>query len=261
MFRAGRETGATKVVDDTTVVAVEPIKVYDPRLGKNTSVAMAVVSVDGSLATMGMGEVGVVYSETLILTGLIGGLFLLIMYRLTLKPFQILNEDMDKGLKGDITQVTHEFRFEELNSLWDLINSALQRIPRANGAGGFGAGSGGAEERPEQFLGALQNAADLAGLGLVFCGPDRKIIAMNPMFEELSGIRADSSVGEEIGSVARDQSLGALVQDLFDRAVPGGDAMIEDYEFSGVSCKVHAIACGASGDPAKAFALMVKRSE
>ena len=97
---------------------------------------MVVVAIDGSTATMGMGEVLVVYSKTLIYTGLLGLILLCILYRLTLKPFLVLNEDMDKALKGDLSQVTHEFKLEELDPLWDLINSAIQRLPRsANKAG------------------------------------------------------------------------------------------------------------------------------
>ena len=48
--------------------------------------------------------------------------------------------------------------------------------------------------------------------GLVVCGPDRRIISLNDVFEELSGIRAHDSIGQELGSVARDQSMGVLVR-------------------------------------------------
>ena len=54
---------------------------------------------------------GVIYSETLVLTGILGGIITLILYRITLKPYQTLNEDMDRVLKGELPQVTHEFKF------------------------------------------------------------------------------------------------------------------------------------------------------
>ena len=224
---------------------------------------MAVVSIDGSVSTMGMGEVGVIYSETLILTGLVGGLFLLVMYRLTFKPFQILNEDMDKGLKGDITQVTHEFQFRRAQ--FSLGSDQFRASTYSAGDRGRSAVFGECRGRPPIPSSSWDRSAQLreaAGMGLVFCGPDRKIISINPMFEELSGIRAESAVGEEIGSVARDQSLGSFVLDLFDRAAPGGEGVSDDYEFSGIACKVYAVAFGNPGDSAKAFALTVlKKTE
>lgn len=261
LFRQGREVGVTRYVGDL-VVAVEPIKIFNPKLGKNAPVAMAVVSVDGSSATLGMGEIMAVYSHTLIITGILGGLMLLILYRLTLKPFHVLNDDMDKALKGDLQQVTHEFKCEELNPLWDLFNSALQRIPRStNRPGDGGLGMGGEEKaRPDQFIGPMGMLAEAGRMGLVIFGSDRKIAYMNEMFEELSGIHADAAVGQEISALARDQSLGVLVQDLLDRCLAGGDPQAEDYEFSGVGCTVRAAAFGEPGEmTARAYAMTVER--
>ncbi|MDR3607442.1 MAG: FHA domain-containing protein [Oligoflexia bacterium] len=254
-FRKGAEREIVRKAGEN-VVAVAPVKVFDQRTGKNNVVAVAVVAIDSSIAAMSMGDVGVVYSETLILTALVGALMLFILYRLTLKPLQILNEDMDKVLKGEMTQVSHEFKFEELNSLWDLINSALQRIPRRHERNDVHV----EETRPEAFVGPLKMLAEASGIGLVVCGPDRKIVFANSVFEDLSGIRADSALGQQISEVARDQSLAVLAADLFDRVVPGGDPVSEDYDFSGVACTVQVSAFGGSGDgAAKAYAFSVTR--
>ena len=63
--------------------------------------------------------------------------------------------------------------------------------------------------------------------------------------DELAQLRADGAIGQEFGSVARDQSLGAFTSDLFDRAPVGGDGLSEDYDFSGITYKVYAGAFGA----------------
>jgi hypothetical protein len=256
-FRKGYDREIVQKTNESeNVVAIAPVKVFDPHTGKNNVIAVAVVAIDASVAAMTMGDVGVVYSETFILTALLGALMLFILYRLTLKPFQILNEDMDKVLKGEMTQVTHEFKFEELNPLWDLINSALQRIPRRNEK----SESQSEDLSPDVFVGPLQMMAEMSGVGLVVCGADRKITFMNSAFEDLSGIRSDSAIGQEIASVARDQSLGVLAADLFERATPGGGAVSEDYDFAGVSCTVQASAFGVSGDAhPKAYAITVSR--
>lgn len=258
LYREGKEGGFSTAVGET-VVAVEPVKVV--RGGKNVVIAMAIVSLDVSTAVMGMGEVGLIYSQVLILTALAGILALFIMYRLTLKPFQILGEDLDKALKGDITQVTQEFKFEELNPLWDLINSALQRIPR--GTSSELSSSAPQEVNPEQFVGPIQATAEATGAAVAVCGPDRKVLFISSAFERVSGIRADSAVGQEFSNLGTDESVGAMVQELFDRVAPGGEPVTDDKEFSGVQYQLYAAGFGTPSDSTpRAFVLtLVSKGE
>ncbi|MGZ3708517.1 MAG: hypothetical protein ACXWPM_06840, partial [Bdellovibrionota bacterium] len=259
-FRNGRETGFVADADGI-VIAVEPVKVLNPQLGKNVTVGMTVVSIDGSLATPDMGEMGMVYSETLILTGLLGGIILLILYRMTLKPLQVLNEDMDKVLKGDMSQVTHEFKFQELDALWDIINSALQRVPRGGSPGSGIGDSGGYGLSADDLAGPLRMLGGVAKFGVVVFDQDKKILFLNSSFEEISGIRNDNSVGQDFTAVARDQSMGAFVNDLLSRAPVGGEGVSEDYDFSGISHKCHAAAFGNPGSGAKAYLIAAVRVE
>lgn len=258
MFRNGREAGYSVEADGSTVVAIEPVKVASSVAGKNVVAAMAIVSVDSSMATLAMGEIGTVYSKAIIVSGILGALALLILYRLTLKPFQVLNEDMDRALKGDMSQVTHEFKFEELNALWDLINSALQRIPKA-GSSSLG-GGGGASVSADDFADAFKAIAEVAKSGLLILDSERKIVHLNPLFEEISGIRADGASGQEVSAVARDQAFSAFVNDLCDRAAPGSEGIRETFDFSGISYQVHAVAMGRSGDSAACHALFVTKN-
>lgn len=253
LYREGKEGGYQTAVGET-VIAIEPVKVV--RGGKNVVIAMAIVSLDVSTAVMGMGEVGLIYSQVLILTALVGMIALLIMYRLTLKPFLVLGEDMDKALKGEITQVTHEFKIEELDPLWDLINSSLQRIPRGNSS--ELSGSTQQEANPEQFVGPVRASAEATGAAVAVCGPDRKVLFISSAFERVSGIRADSAVGQDFGNLGTDESVGAMVQELFDRVAPGGEPVTEDKEFSGVMYQMYAAGFGTPSDSApRAFILTV----
>jgi PAS domain-containing protein len=253
LYREGKEGGIQTVAGDA-VIAIEPVKVV--RGGKNVVVAMAFVELDVSTAVMGMGEVGLIYSQVLILTALVGMLALFIMYRLTLKPLQILGEDMDKALKGEITQVTHEFKFDELNPLWDLINSAIQRLPR--GSSSELSASAEQEVNPEQFVGPIQATAEATGVAVAICGPDRRVLFISSAFERMTGIRADSAVGQDFGNLGTDQSTGAMVQELFDRVTPGGEAVTDDKEFGGVQCQLFASGFGTPTDSApRAYVLTV----
>jgi PAS domain-containing protein len=261
-FRKGRETPFVRELNDTTIAAIDPVKVVHPQLGKNVTAAMSVVSLDTSLATPDVGEMGVVYSETLIITGFFAGLLLLVLYRLTLKPFQVLNDDIDKVLKGDMSQVTHEFKMSEMNALWDIINSALQRVPKGGGGSADGA-AGGLASGPavDEYAGPVRMIGNLVKFGLLICDQDRKIVYMNAMMEEITGIRSDNAIGNDIPTVARDQAFGAFSNDVFDRAPVGGEGVSEDFDFSGVSFKMYAGSFGAPGATARCFVLLAVRNE
>lgn len=242
-FLEGREAGVVAEVDDNTICAVEPVRILSTQVGKNVTVGMAIVSIDTSLATPDLGEMGMTYSETLIFTGLLGGIILFVLYKITLKPFLVLNEDMDKVLKGDMPEVTHEFKFEELDSLWAIIGSALQRVPKG-AAGGLGGSFGG--PTAEELAVPLKMFGNLSLYPVLVCDGDRKILYMNSLFEDLSGIRLDNTLGQELTAVARDQSLGHFATDLFDRAQSGAEGVAEDYDFSGVPYKCHVSCMGSA---------------
>jgi hypothetical protein len=185
-----------------------------------------------------------------------------VLYRLTLKPFQLLNEDMDKALKGDLQAVTHEFKCEELNPLWDLINSAIQRIPRHSSKGEATPGADEATVPPEQYIGPVRALAEKLHAGLLVFGSDRKVAFLSGEFEAITGIRPDEAVGQDFSAVARDQSMEGLIRDLLDQCGPGGEPITQEYEFKGVPCEVQSMAFGAPGElAAKAFVVLVTRKE
>ncbi len=255
-FRKGRETGIFMEIGDGIVVAIEPMKILDASIGKNVVVAMAIVSIDATLSTPEIGEVGVTYSETLILTGLITLLVFLILYKLTLKPLNVLNDDIDRVLKGETNQVTREFKFEEIGNLIDNINSALQRIPRGSG-GATVDNSGG----PDDFLNPVKILLTLTKVGVLILDDQKKILGLNPFFEEISGIRSDGSIGQEPSAVARDQAFAQMSVDMLNRAPSGGEGVTEDFDFSGVACKIFVSALGTSGTAPKGYMMLVSRSE
>lgn len=261
-FRNGQENGFWKELDGDQVTAIEPIRIVSNTVGKNVTVAMALVTLDASLNTLDSSEVGMIYSETFILTGLFGAFVLLVLYRLTLKPLLTLNEELDRVLKGDLPSVTQEFKFHELDSLWDLIRSAIQRIPKAGeGAQDFGSGGGMDPARwAEENFSSVKTVGELASFGVVFFDAEKKIVYLNSAFEEISGIRNDSAVGQEIFSVARDQAMASFTADLLGR-IRSGSSIVEDFDFSGVAYKVHASGFGGSSGVLKGYLLCVVRSE
>jgi PAS domain-containing protein len=122
-------------------------------------------------------------------------------------------------------------------------------------------GGGAAEEVTESLMPTLKMLGSTMTSGLVVFDSQKKIVYLNGVFEELSGIRVDAAVGQEMSQVARDQAMGALTNDLLDRAPVGGDSISEGFDFSGISYKVYASAVGAPGGQAKCFVLGTVRSE
>lgn len=254
LFRQGTERGLVEH-SDGLITAVEPVSVFDPRQAKNVVVAMAIVSIDSSLSLPDFGTMSKVYAETLIVTGILALLIGIILVRLTLKPFEVLNEDIDKVLKGDLGEVTHEFKNEGLDALWNVVNSALQRIPKGSD-GGISLGSSIID--PQQFIGPIRMVGDAFNCGIVLCDEERKIVFLSPVFEEITGIRGSDSIGQELASAARDVAFGSLVKDMFGE-VQGGGSATEDFDFSGVAYKMVASSFGTS--TAKAYVLAAIKTE
>ncbi len=263
LFRAGRETGLIVEDDSGVVVSIEPVKILSPALGKNVVTAMALVSIDTSLSTPGSGEIGITYFQTLIFTSLFGIIIFSILYKVTLKPFITLNEDIDRALKDDLPQVTHEYQFEELNSLWEIINSTIQRIPRKNESNlsSIGISGGSGSNSVEDYEWPIRMLGNVGKLGLIAFGPDKRIIHLNSVFEEVSGIRLEAAIGQVMSSVAREQSLGLFVEEMLDRVTTGSEGANEDYDFSGISYKVHVSAFGESGQAPRCILMVLERNE
>jgi PAS domain-containing protein len=255
LFMRGRETGYAGAPGDGIVVAIEPVKVLDPRIGRNVVVGMGVVALDTSLAMPDLGSIGMTYSHSFIATGLMGLFLLIVLYRLTLKRFEVLNEDLDKVLKGDMTSVTNEFMAEDLDQLWDVINSALQRLPE--GGGGEVAGIGAAPS--EEYINPMRMIGDLGSFGVLLCDEDKKVIYANSMFDEMTGTRASETSGQDISAVARDQAFITLTNDMFGQVQSSGSAT-EDFEFSGVPVRIYVSAFGAGPDK-KGYALIAIKQE
>lgn len=261
-YRKGREQGypARTAGDLAVVVGIAPIKVVDSQHARNQVKALAVVAIETAGSLPSMSESNFIYIEAFFLATLVAVFFFLIAYRITLKPLEVLGDDMDRVLRGDLPQVTKEFKIEELDSLWDRISSALQRVPKntgvSQGTGSMDFGSSG-----EDWLAPFRQMLPTVKSGLVLFDGSRTIVAMNNIFEEMSGIKADAAVGQEIGAVARDQAVGQMFNDLFARAACLSDGITEDFEFSGVPITLQVHRLGPAGSSGKAFVVFASKKE
>ncbi len=246
-FRDGREKGIVKVVSDT-VLAIEPVKVFDPQNGQNRVAAMAIVAVDVSLSTTPWGTLSLMYANTLVLVLLLGAMVCFVIYRLTLKPLEILNEDIDRVLRGESSKINRDFQFSELNALFDVVEAALQRIPKGQNE----IATPGSSMRLfdwSEVRGVLEVlAASQPQAGIFALSSDSAVEFINMAFEDISGIRSETALGQPLASVSRDGAFTALCEDLLKqvraRSLMESAPLQEVFEFGGVNYGVRASGIG-----------------
>jgi PAS domain-containing protein len=252
LFREGRDNGIGMVgTDQNVAVWAEPVKITDARQLKPQLTAMVVVAIDFSGNMIASGGLGVVYGTAAAIAGLAMLIGYLILMRLSAKPYEVLNEELDRILRGEITRVTQEFKMEETKALWENLNTAAQRMPK-NASESMSLSDVSWDQRMESYR-ALSEQGKFAFLGL---DPNLLIVSMNDIFTEASGIRSES-VGQPV-SVAADQALSALATDLLRVAAGSQTRFASDrFSFQGDSYDVIAIAI-SHGDQ-NGLAVMFKR--
>jgi PAS domain-containing protein len=236
-YREGREKGGGMFIDDYTYVHIEPIKTADPKTYANQVVAMALVSVDFSrnLITSGGGEIA--YGSAVIYTAIVGLLLYFILIRMIQKPYEVMNDELDQVLRGEIPRVTKEFKVGSLEKLWDNVNAAIQRMGKADDTTTEGVVNW------EQELAPWAAIAEAGQMGLIAFDPSLVMLFVNPFFSDLSGIRSDT-VGQTLAQVA-DQAMVSLVNDLKANAERSGTRSANDkFEFQGIDYSVVGVLIG-----------------
>jgi PAS domain-containing protein len=231
-----------RIPDREEIVAFTPIMVLSKAKGINVPGAVSTVIYSTSSIALDSGTVGTVYLEALFWSGLLGIIFLYLLYHVQHKPLEYLIDDMDKVLKGDSVAVEKKYQNETVDRLIDTINSALGRIPK----------SGKQEEQPvdsgsqerliiDNLLRPLEFMTVMSIRPMLLLDPEARIKLVNPAFEELTGIR--NAQGEVIDTVSRDESFPSLIKEMMENAVgAGNEGVKEEYDFSSGGFKIHALA-------------------
>jgi PAS domain-containing protein len=255
----GKLTGFVSKVDDDTIIAVEPIDILNPVQSKNETRAMAVVVLDTSLSTLDGGSLWMVYAHTLVLSILIGLFVFYLIYRITIRPIQDMNRKVDRVLRGENVEFKPVVYFSEMDPLWDLIDSALKRVPKGDDLNPSSS-SASRGVSSSDLIGPLRTMASASSNGVAVLDEERKILFINSIFEEITGVRFESSEGQMLTAASRDQAFSALISDLCDRALPGTEGATEEFDFSGLEFKIHVVSFGPFGDP-KCFVFTLTRKE
>jgi hypothetical protein len=251
-YREGREKGGGMFLDAHTYVHIEPIKAADPRTYANEVVALALVSIDFSRNMVTAGGLEIAYGSAIIYTAIIGLIFYFILLRLIQKPYEVMNDDLDQVLRGEIPRVTKEFKLGHLEKLWDNVNAAVQRM---------GKGDSSVEEGTvlwDQEFAPWLAVAEAGQMGLIGFDANLIMVTVNPFFSDLSGIRGDS-VGQTLSQVG-DQAMISLVTEMKSGAERSGSRTTSDkFEFQGIDYSVVATLVGPKDQAG--IALLFRKKE
>lgn len=252
-----KKTGRTVRLSNGSIVAVEPIRAFSNKVLKNVVVGLAAVIIDSDSAMISGSELALAYGYSVIIAAFVGLLIFYILYRVTIKPIEEMNLKIDQALRGEFVEFKSSTLFEEMDPLWNVMHSAIQRLPKVDSENGL---SGGSQYSAEDLLNSLKSLADVSFDPTALLNEEKNFVHLNTKFEEITGIRSDSNLGQAIQFAARDQGFISCVEDLFNRVIPGGEAVTESFEFSGVNYKVSCLAFGSMGS-LKAYLLSLVKEE
>jgi len=237
--------GKTRIwrnVEGEEIVAFTPVMVMSKTKGINEPRSIATVRYSTASLALDPGTVTSVYLEALFWSAVVGVVFLYLLYRVTHVPIERLLEDMDKVLKGDAESVEKVYKNDVIDSLIDNVNTALGRIPKADGSAKEEENQGDTDRVIiNNMMRSVEYLAMNAKHPMMMQDIDGKVTMVSTSFEELTGIRG--AHGEMLESVSRDESFPALIKEMRDKAGDAGaDGIHEDYEFNAGTHKVHGYA-------------------
>lgn len=248
--------------DQSKVIVTVPIFVREPRSGLNVPKALVSLTFILNGITLDAGTIGVVYFESLVIAVFVGFFFLFLLYRLTYKIVNQVNDDIDDVLKGNTSSVTKRFKLEPMDKLIDSINSTLSRIPSLKADEGKEVSATDSEQQIiDSMMAPLQLLVGQASAPSMMLNGSARVVAMNPACEELTGIHLDSAIGQAIADVSRDEAFASMMTDLVQKAMGSGlQGASENYEFSSGLYVVHCLAIFSVPDRVEGFLFTITHS-
>lgn len=236
----GGKRGAWKLVtkrneDNTRLLVTVPIFAKSPKSGKEVPKALVVVKFRLSGIALNPSIVAVIYLESILMALLVGSVFIFLVFRLTYKPIETVNDDLDEVLKGNMPSVQKRFQFDPLNQLIDSVNSLVSRIPELSGKDDDEnvEASDNEQQIIDNMMMPMQYLVTNAHMPMMLMDGASNVLTMSGSFEELTGIHADAVAGMPIHDAARDEAFAGMMQDMMEKAPDyGPEGVREEYEFS-----------------------------
>ena len=126
--RTEPETTVTKV-DSSTILAMVPIRFYNPKTGENDPIAYSVVKYNMGALAIGNQKTLSLMIQNFFIACILGLIIFFFLINLIEFPLKSINKQLSKSLKDDKTPaVSVAYRSQILYELCNNINTALNRI-------------------------------------------------------------------------------------------------------------------------------------
>lgn len=237
-FAKGRDKGISMTFPEEIALSVEPIRIFNPTSGQNQLAAFAVVSLSTASTSDAEADQMLALAYSMVISAVVGLILFFILYRVTLKPFSIMNSKIDSVLRGEMVEFSPRNKFEEIQPLWEIVDSALKRIPRSEISASANSFADDTNNPASQLSATLRGLATSLKDASLVLDHDLKILYLNNPAEEVVGFRNDSSYLNPLSSVARDQAFSQLIQDHKARVSMEQPEASDDFDFSGISFRV-----------------------
>ncbi len=235
-------------VDDSTIVAMVPVQIFNQSTGSQSISHWAVVFYDMSALAVDNAQVLSLFITTLFISLALGAILFFFLYNLVEHPIRSINSQLDVALKEGHETVHVDYNFPALQLLVANISSALSRS-----SGGDSNRSSAIEHDRNREISNLVELFGFAAMGVR--AQDLTIAAVNPALESRLGAGALELSSTTINELS-DQALKLSVKDLIERVDKNPDEMASnELEFSGVNFQI--VAQGVYGSTALAYYLIV----
>jgi hypothetical protein len=246
---------AVRQIDDSTIVAMYPITVYNPEAGQTIS-HWAVVLYDMQSLAVDNGQVLSLFITTLFFALLLGFALFYILYKIIEHPIRDINRQLDVALKEGGETVSVKYLFPALQLLTSNVSSALTRA--LNGAEDAGRGRAMEHDRNREIANLVQLMA-FAAFGIH--AHDVTIAAVNDPLEKRLNMTAIDLVGRSVNELP-DQSFKLSVKDLIERVDRDPDNLASnDLEFGGQEFQVVAQAVYGTSKIAYYLVVLLPKGE
>jgi pSer/pThr/pTyr-binding forkhead associated (FHA) protein len=259
-FKVEKNWDTEKIQREGNIIKVaRAIKAHDKNLGRDVVVAIiALTFAPTSLATEASNN-SKAYLESLITSGMVAIIFFGILYYLTIRPIEELKIQIERVLRGRQKEIESKHLFKEIYPLRVTLNSVLSRIKELQNTDNT---QDQTLEEDGPYIRVLEEFLSGAHGATIILNSEKILMRMNPEAEDLIGFRENSSTGQSILDLTRDQGLAATIIGLCDESANnGGSHQKENYEIGGKSMSINVTGFIGKDRFAKGFYITFVRSD
>jgi hypothetical protein len=227
------------------------IRAYDVKVGRQENVGIIAIHFEPRTLQAQAATNSKAYLESLVTSALVAIFFFGIIYFMTVRPLEEMRVQIENVMRGKKKELESTYLFKEISPLRNSINSLLQRLRELQNTD---TGEMADLEEDGPYVRSLMEFLQGSQGAVMVLDSSKLVQGLNLEAEDLVGFRLNSSQGQSLLDVARDQGFAATVIDLCDQSANnGGVNQKENYEIGGKDMSINAVAVMGRDKFAKAF--------